>query len=181
MPNRVAIFIDGAYLDNVLRAEFGTARIDYQALSTALTGASELLRTYYYDCLPYQGNPPTDEERARYSSRRRFITALEQLPRYAVRLGRLARRYDASGMVRFEQKQVDLLLGVDLVQLAAKRIIQEAIIVAGDSDFIPAIAAAKNEGVLIRLYHGTASHRNLWTEADERFRINQDLINSVLR
>ena len=48
MPGRVAIFIDGAYLEFVLRDEFHEARIDHQALSKHLAGDSDILRTYYY-------------------------------------------------------------------------------------------------------------------------------------
>jgi hypothetical protein len=50
---RVAVFIDGAYLDYVLRDEFARARIDYGRLSEELAGGIDLLRTYYYHCLPY--------------------------------------------------------------------------------------------------------------------------------
>ena len=182
MANRVAIFIDGAYLDYVLKDEFKDARIDYQALSKCLAGNSDVLRTYYYHCPVYQGNPPTQDESARYAAQRRFFTALDQIPRYTVRLGRLSYRgQDQSGKPKFEQKRVDILLGVDLVQLAAKQAIQEAILLAGDSDFIPAVTAAKSEGVLIRLYHGATPHSDLWQEADERTRITQTLIDSVRR
>ncbi len=106
---------------------------------------------------------------------------MERLPRYMVRLGRLALRYDQSGQRRFEQKRVDILLGVDLVQLAAKQNIQEAIIVAGDSDFIPAVTAAKSEGVLVKLFHGERPHNDLWQEADERVQFDQTFIDSILR
>ena len=44
MPGRVAIFIDGAYLEFVLKDEFQEARIDYQALSKYLAGDSDILR-----------------------------------------------------------------------------------------------------------------------------------------
>ena len=180
MPDRVAIFIDGAYLDNVLRVEFQNVRIDFQKLSSSLAGESNILRTYYYHCAVYQGNPPTAEESARYSAQRRFFNALEEYPRYTVRLGRLAYRgSDSSGRPRYEQKQVDILLGVDLVQLAAKQAIQEAVLVAGDSDFIPAIVAAKSEGVLIRLYHGSSPHKDLWREADERIQLTQAFVDSL--
>ena len=139
MPNRVAIFIDGAYLQHVLRDEFASAQIDFQALSDTLAGGSDILRSCYYDCPAYQSDPPTEEERTRYRAQRAFFDWLDKLPRYAVRLGRLERRRDAQGEYRFEQKRVDILLGVDMVQLAAKRAIQEAVLVAGDSDFIPAV------------------------------------------
>ncbi len=182
MAPRVAIFVDGAYLDNVLKEEFRGARIDYQALSNSLAGEADILRTYYYHCPVYQGDPPAPEESERYSAQRRFFTALERLPRYEVRLGRLAHRgSDQSGNPIFEQKRVDIRLGVDLVQLAAKQVIQEAVLVAGDSDFIPAITAAKFEGALIPLYHGTRPHSDLWQEADERAQFTQTLIDSVRR
>jgi len=62
---RVAVFIDGAYLDYVLRDEFAKARIDYGGLSERLAGAVDLLRTYYYHCLPYQSPTPTVDEAQR--------------------------------------------------------------------------------------------------------------------
>ena len=182
MADRVAIFIDGAYLDYVLRDEFNNTQIDYQALSKELVGNSDILRTYYYHCPPYQGNPPTPEESDRYARQRRFYTALEQIPRYTVRLGRLEfRGNDQSGRPKFEQKRVDILLGVDLVLLAAKQSISEAILVAGDSDFIPAVTVAKSEGILVKLYHGSRPHADLRQEADERIQINQTLINAIRR
>ena len=118
MPGRVAIFIDGEYLNAVLRSEFGSARIDYLALSNRLAGEANILRTYYYNAPAYRSNPPTPEENDRYTSQRQFFRALDSFSRYTVRLGRLAYRgNDESGQLRFEQKRVDILLGVDLVQL----------------------------------------------------------------
>ena len=182
MPNRVAIFIDGGYLDKVLETEFPNADLSYQKLSAALAGDGDILRTYYYHSLPYQGTPPTEEQQARYSGRRSFFNALERLPRYTVRLGRLAYvgRSRRGGPI-FEQKQVDILLGIDLVLLAAKHLIQEAILVTGDSDFIPAVTVAKAEGVLVRLYHGVNPHNSLWQEADERVPFTAPFIESLQR
>jgi uncharacterized LabA/DUF88 family protein len=68
-----------------------------------------------------------------------------------------------------------------MVQLAAKQNIDEAILLAGDSDFIPAVTAAKSDGVLVRLYHGQRPHSNLWQEVDERTEITQSLVQSILR
>ena len=182
MANRVAIFIDGAYLDHLLRQSFNFARIDYGALSSRMAGDSEILRTYYYHCMPYQGNPPKPDEQARYSSMRKFVTALTSLPHYTVRYGRLAfRGEDDQGRPQYEQKRVDILLSVDMVQLATKHTIQEAILLTGDSDFIPAVAAAKSEGVMVSLFHGQNPHQDLWNEVDERTLITQDFIASILR
>ncbi len=50
----------------------------------------------------------------------------------------------------------------------------------GDSDFIPAIRAAKNEGVLIHLYHGASAHKSLVELADERTVITSAFLADVL-
>ena len=182
MAGRAAIFIDGAYLERILRVEYDRASIDFSELSRRMAGDLDLLRTYYYHCLPYQSTPPSEYESQRYAARRRFFYFLESLPRFEVRLGQLEfRGYDESGRPRFEQKRVDILLGVDMVQLTAKRIVQEVILLAGDSDFIPAIVAAKSEGATIRLFHGRNPHSDLRREADERTQITQDFIDSILR
>lgn len=182
---RAAVFIEGGYLDQVLRKEFDEARIDYGALVQHLVGSDDLLRAYYYHCLPYQSPEPTQEEAARFGAKQRFYDALNRLPRFEVRLGRIAfRGCDDKGEPIFVQKRVDILLGVDFVLLSAKHAITRAILVAGDSDYLPAVSAAKNEGVLIHLYHGGRTnppHRDLWDAADERSPITQELIDSVLR
>ncbi len=181
MAARVAIFIDGAYLEHVMRNEFKEIRIDFQALSERLAGPSDILRTYYYHCPSYQSDPPTDDERRRYATQRKFFDVLDRLPRYKVRLGRLAfRGIDGRGRPRYEQKRVDILLGVDMVQLAAKQAIQEAVLLAGDSDFIPAVTASQSEGVVIRLFHGQRPHNDLWRVADERTQITEGLVESIL-
>ena len=182
MGNRIAIFIDGAYIQSVLAEEFNRARIDFAKLSQAMAQGEEILRTYYYHCLPYRSDPPTPDEEDRYARRRGFYAALELLPRFEVRLGRLEfRGNEPDGRPRFEQKRVDILLGVDMVQLSAKGQIRQAVLLAGDSDFIPAVAAAKSEGVLVRLYHGSHCHSDLLREVDERVKIDQDFINQALR
>lgn len=74
----VAAFIDGGYLDKVAR--FEKQRIDFQKLVADMTGSDELLRAYYYHCMPYQSTPPTPEERERFSAMDRFVSALRRLP-----------------------------------------------------------------------------------------------------
>jgi uncharacterized LabA/DUF88 family protein len=52
-------------------------------------------------------------------------------------------------------------------------------LIAGDSDFIPAIRAAKNEGVLIHLFHGATPHQKLIEISDERTRLTSDFISDL--
>lgn len=177
--SRAAIFIDGAYLDFMLRDHFSLPRIRYDRLATELAGGIDILRTYYYHCPPYQSSPPTQDERDRFSRADSFHKYLDRLPRYEVRLGRLAKRYDESGNPVFEQKRVDIQLGVDMALLAGKNQITHAMLLAGDSDFLPAVIAAKSEGVLVHLYHGPTYHKDLWDQCDERTLITQAFIDRV--
>jgi uncharacterized LabA/DUF88 family protein len=180
---RVAIFIDGGYLDFVLRG-FRTPTIGFERLAATLATPDDLLRTYYYHCLPYQSPTPTHEEADRFAAKQRFFHALGRLDRFEVREGKLAFRGldQTTGRPIFEQKRVDIKLAVDLVLLATKRQITRAALLTGDSDFLPAVQAAKNEGVLIHLYHGEGEnqpHRDLWDVADTRTIITETLIKSV--
>jgi len=184
MSDKVGIFIDGAYLDKVLQDEFSSPRIDYEKLARWMSQGIPIFRTYYYHCLPYQSNPPTKVESERFSKAQKFHYRLSQLPRYEVRLGQLEFRGNkADGSPLYIQKRVDILLGVDLVLFAAKQRITHASIFAGDSDFLPAITIAKNEGVQITLFHGTKHppHDDLWQCADERVYLTKNIIYEILR
>jgi len=105
----------------------------------------------------------------------KFVYTLRKLPRFEVKLGRL-------GCVggEFVQKRVDIALAVDLVRLSCERIIGKAVVVTGDSDFVPAIEAAKDAGVLMVLYYSPSSiHDELLSAVDECRIIDQELISKV--
>lgn len=175
--DRSAVFLDGGYLDQVMLRQFRGARIDYGRLSDLVTSGTNRLRTYYYHCMPYQGDPPTMEERERFARMDSFILSLKQLPRFEVRLGKIARRDSA-----FEQKRVDVLLSVDLVRMSWDHQIQQAVIVSGDSDYVPAVLAAKDAGVLVQVYyHPNSRHDELLQACDERFELTQALVDRCLR
>lgn len=195
---KLAIFIDGGYVDKLAEEEF-LVRVDYQKLAdhvtTLVTSKTrepvDLFRTYYYHCLPFQSSPPTADEQARYGQKRRFFDALRNLPRFTVREGRLARvGFDLSGAPIFQQKRVDLLLGLDFALLSGKHQVSHAAIIAGDSDLLPAFEVAKQEGVSIWLFHGPRHSRKdnrptfadeLRLAADERQEIDTGFMQQVKR
>lgn len=195
---RLAIFVDGGYADKIASAEFGV-KPAYGKLSEAIADAVrattrepiDLLRTFYYHCPPYQSNPPTADEARRFGQARSFFQALRRLPKYEVREGRLAYRgLDARGAPIFQQKRVDLLLGLDFALLAGKQQISHAAILSGDSDLIPAMVVAKQEGVSVWLVHGPRRSRaegkptyaqELWEAADQRFELDQAFMDKVAR
>ena len=84
---RLAIHIDGAYVGKLAENEFRTW-FDYEKLSAKIKSniaaqtqePLDLVRTYFYDCLPYQSDPPTSDEARRFGNRRKFFHALRQLP-----------------------------------------------------------------------------------------------------
>ena len=182
-----AVFIDGGYLDKVLFYDHRNQRIDYAGLVDLMTGQGELLRAYYYHCLPYQSSPPTEEEKSRYASKHRFITALRHIPRFDVRLGKLAYRGQGNdGRPIFQQKRVDIMLGVDMALLAGKGRIAMVALLSGDSDFTPAIEAVKREGVLTTLWHGSRSDQTrpsheLVETCDERYELTAEFVDSIRR
>lgn len=183
--DRIAIFIDGGYLDHILKDEFNLPRVDYQKLSEKIAGTLEILRTYYYNCLPYQSPSPTLEENERFGKKQSFYKALEKLPRYEVRPGQLAfRGYNKETEEPIlEKKRIDVMLAVDLVVLSFTKQITHVALITGDSDFVPAIKVSKSQGISTILWHGKKSlpHADLWKECDERKIITSKFINSILR
>ena len=177
MPDRAAVFIDGGYFDKVLEG-LGRLRVDYRTFSDKVAGGTERLRTYYYHCMPYQSNPPTLEERQRHSSMDRFVHLLRLLPRFEVRLGRLQ---FING--EFRQKGVDVLLSMDLVELAATGQIAKAVLVTGDSDFAPAARRARDKGVLVQLFYSPATyvHTELLQSCDDRTPLDKGFFDDCLR
>ena len=114
------------------------------------------------------------EDQRRHIGMQKFITKLKRLPRFEVKLGRLQLIGN-----KFKQKMVDILMSLDIVDMCFDEQIQQAILIAGDSDFIPAIKKAKNYGAIIHLYyHPSSVHNEILDEIDELHEITEELINS---
>lgn len=174
--DRVAVFIDEGYLNKALD-NLGRPKLDYARFIEAIKGDLPILRTYYYFCMPYQSPVPTDTERSMYQGKQSFIRFLSRLPRLELRQGRLAKRG-----TEFVQKRVDIMLAVDLVRLASTGQIVEAVLVAGDSDLVPAIYHVKDAGVSVGLWYEPGSaHDELLDACDELRPLSWEFISSVLR
>ena len=193
---RLAIFLDGGYVDAIARREAGV-RVDLQKLVAQVSErvqaqnaeALDVFRSFYYTCPPYQNDPPSPEDRERARKFSSFRHALERLPRFEVRLGRLQRTgIRDDGSPAYGQKQVDLLLGLDVALLSGKQQITHAALVAGDGDFVPALVAVKREGVSAWLFHGPDAAADngkrtyaeeLWLQADDRVVMDSAFWDSV--
>lgn len=125
--------------------------------------------------MPYQSGIPTLEERTRYANMDRFISAIRKLDRFVVRLGRLVKRND-----KFEQKGVDVQFALDLSRLCLRNMIDKAIIVSGDSDFVPAVQEANDNDIITQsVYHPEEFSYHLRDVCDERRKITKELIDST--
>ncbi|QVV90545.1 NYN domain-containing protein [Methanospirillum sp. J.3.6.1-F.2.7.3] len=175
MTVRSAVFIDGAYLIKLLESDFSGARIDLEKVSDQVCLDSERFRTYYYDCMPYQSNPPTEEERERTSRMNKFIAKISNLPRFQVKLGKLGKIG-----TEYVRKRIEVLMSVDIVQLSWSKNIGTIIIISGDGDLVPAVTAARDAGVLVKLWYTRSSiHYELLDAVDEFHVIDQKLVNKI--
>ena len=52
---------------------------------------------------------------------------------------------------RIEQKSVDMKIGIDIAMIATKRLADVLIIITGDSDIVPALKLARQEGMQVGL------------------------------
>ena len=99
-----------------------------------------------------------------------FIEELKRRRKFAIRLGHLADQMNYNfkpevtkalclGKIKIEelkesdfifntqQKGVDMKIGVDIASLAYKKQVDQIILIAGDSDFVPAAKLARREGI----------------------------------
>lgn len=176
--DRCAVFIDGGYLAAILRRK-DKPRIGFKKLSERLSSGMIHLRTYYYTSMPFQSNPPTDDEKQRYSRTDRFVHQLKKIPRFEVKLGRLQKTRDG-GQDQYTQKGVDMMLGVDLVRMSWDKQIQRAVVMTADSDFVYAVQAAKDAGVITQLCYSSELpvNQSLLDVFDESMLFTQDIIDA---
>jgi len=139
----------------------------------------DIFRIYYYDCEPYSGkkvdpfgNKVNFSQSPQYAYQNRFLAYLRNQQQTALRLGELSYRgwklrpylyrkvSKAGGAFTFSandfepdfnQKGVDMRIGLDVATLAMTRIVDRIVMITADSDFIPAMKLARREGVQIAL------------------------------
>jgi uncharacterized LabA/DUF88 family protein len=176
MAEKSAIFIDGGYLNRVLKDNFAEADFDLLKFCEKICGdtGTSRLRTYYYHCLPVLRKGFENKDREKIRRMESYLTKLKRLPRFEVKLGRLQ---IIGGM--FKQKMVDVLMSLDITNLCFAGQIKHAILIAGDSDFVPAIKQAKDSGAVVHLYfHPKTVHNEILDNADELHEITGELVKS---
>ncbi|MGH1397430.1 MAG: NYN domain-containing protein [Trichormus sp.] len=145
------LFIDGACLNTIL-----------ETLSKKLFGGIELelnyaelargfQKVFYYDCLPVK-KPGEDEES--YKSKRQIknnlFNKLKSINGFHVYEG-TARLRDKKKTQ--EQKEIDIMIAVDMLTHSFHKNMDEATLLAGDLDFKPLIDALVLNGMYVSLWY----------------------------
>lgn len=149
---KVCVFIDGSNFYHACRQNLGRTDVNLGAFSELLVGPSRVLvRTYYYTC-PL----PPDAENSARKGQQGFLNALRRTPYLEVRFGKLVRRdvhCSACGHShqRYQEKGVDMRIGVDMLALASKDLYDVAVLVTGDGDLVEAVRAVKDLGKHVEL------------------------------
>lgn len=151
---RVAVFVDGSNFFFACKENLGRTDIDlgrFSAWLVTLRPGRELVRTYYYNC-PL----PPDADTEQQARQQRFYGALARIPYFEVRLGKLSKKqvYCAAcgkAAERYVEKGVDMRIGVDMLSLTSKGLVDVPILVSGDGDLVEAIKAVKELGKHVEL------------------------------
>jgi len=136
---RVMIFIDGSNLYHSLKGHFRRADIDIGKFCHKLLEKRRLIRIYYYNARVGRG-----EEPERYRDQQAFFASVGAIPYCELRLGRLV--YINWPNTPPYEKGVDIQLTTDLLTHSFKNNYDVAILVAGDSDYVGALQAVKDNG-----------------------------------
>ncbi|WP_104744671.1 NYN domain-containing protein [Helicobacter acinonychis] len=89
-----------------------------------------------------------------YKDVENFQHDLASLDHVELRLGRtklhaIRMEFDRSYRALLEQKQVDMLMGLDIQRIAFKKIADRILVFSKDTDLLPALKIARNEGLRV--------------------------------
>ena len=186
---KTVLLIDGGYL----RASAQKAGKTYdnpfiEAFAKLCVAPDEyLLRVLYYDSPQYRGEVqlPVSAGKTSFQSSDKWLTELAKLEKFAVRRGTLGFRgwkprtipiaggrplTDADFAPVFEQKGVDMRIGLDIAVMSDQRSVERIVLISGDTDMIPVMKHARKAGlgiVLIQLSQPTKGlHDTLLAHSD---------------
>ncbi len=133
------IFVDGSNMYHSLKNYFRRTDLDIGRFSGRLLDKRRLVRVYYYNA-----KVGMKEEPERYKDQQKFFDGIGAIPYTELRLGRLVYN-NWPGSPPYE-KGVDIQLATDMITHSFKNNYDVAILVAGDTDYVGALQAVKDNG-----------------------------------
>jgi uncharacterized LabA/DUF88 family protein len=169
--DRIMIFIDGSNLYHSLKGHFKRTDIDIGKFAKKLLDRRRLIRIYYYNA-----EVGRKEEPERYRDQQAFFASVSAIPYCELRLGRLV--YINWPSAPPYEKGVDIQLTTDLLTHSYKNNYDVSILVAGDSDYVGALQAVKDNGknVEVALFGKERTSRPLREVADRIITIDRRLL-----
>jgi uncharacterized LabA/DUF88 family protein len=169
LPKPVAVLIDGGHLRVVVRKNRLRYDPDYiqQIAAHCIGDGEEVFRVFYYDCPPFEGEVslPVSGNKTVLSGKDGWLRSLASKDLFAVRLGVLKFRgfkpkatplserplSDQDFYPDFEQKGVDMRIGLDIANFCETKAVQRIILITNDTDCIPAMKYARRAGLQVVL------------------------------
>jgi hypothetical protein len=175
MPDQTYLFIDGAYARKIYRramlAVFGVAA-EPDPRRLIESGPGPYFRVYFYDCLhERRGDQESDGDyENRVAALEAYFSEIGALSGVHVRLGTITGR-------KPRQKEVDILLAVDMLTHGFNRNMTHAVLLAGDLDFRPVVQALVRSGVFVQvLFEKRSGSRRLHGAADFGIELNWHML-----
>ncbi len=137
--DRVMIFIDGSNIYHSLKNIFKRTDVDIGKFAKKLLDKRRLVRIYYYNA-----KVGLREEPERYKDQQKFFAGVVAIPYTELRLGRLV--YHNWPHSPPYEKGVDIQLATDMITHSFKNNYDVAVLVAGDTDYVGALQAVKDNG-----------------------------------
>lgn len=186
---KTVLLIDGGYLRASSQKSgkaYNSQFVD--AFSTHCFDSAEyIFRILYYDAPQFTGTVPlpVSSGKKTFTSTDSLLNDLAKLERFACRQGSLGFRgwkpreipikgdkplMDSDFAPIFEQKGVDMRVGLDIAEFSTRRSVDRILLVSGDTDMIPAMKLARKSGLeigIIQLPPPTRGlHDSLLTHSD---------------
>lgn len=184
---KTVLLVDGGYLRACSKSAglvYDNAFIE-KFCPHCFTADEYAFRYYYYDAAQFRGRVklPVSGNQTAFSSSDQWLNDLAELERFAVRRGTVGFRgwqpkviplqpaaplTDADFKPIFEQKGVDMRIGLDIATFSEVGAVDRILLVSGDTDMIPAMKHARKAGLEIGIIQipARALHQNLKAHAD---------------
>lgn len=176
-PETHYLFIDGGCLRSTLEQTVAKY-VDKESCRFDLTvTARSYTKVFLYDAIPVRESHETDPQYAlRIKRQQDMLEAAGQVHGVHVYEGDARRRNK-----RMEQKQVDVMIAVDMLTHTFRRNMDRATLLTGDADFKPLIDALVREGMFVTLWYPTGhTNSELLRSADARRPLTIDELLSYL-
>ena len=182
----VMVFIDGDHIRRYTKEKYDNDVIAYdtlgRSLASAVSGGSyyNLIRIYYYDAVPDLRDAEkivdtTQKQKVKerieqiLKTQNEYFDKIHSQEFVTIAKGHL--QVLAEGEPR--QKGVDILMSIDMLTSAFERQYDWAVLVAGDSDFLPLVEAVKHTGCnILGVYWKQHVARELVNAFDRRYELD---------